>query len=652
MNSLVRDLKTHPLVPGSLLAVLMGDPESRRTNPLDQAALIPFNKTTTLEVVTHFQTLGLIDAGQAERLLAIDGSYVEAIRALLPRLPEIADVTGCSPPALERLARGLLGARLLSEYLEILTPPELSYEKTPTGTVDLLGAILDAFRQIVGGAWSVFFPRQEYTLLADAAAHFWVSALYSGKAADLAADFQAYFRRDFKERFQAWSRATPPARVLHVKDAVTEYLETSREKVNKLHDAVAASVREGLDRSFQEITRIVGVLQLSPLVVMFYEYLVQEVLEGFSSLDGSVSSKESRFNQYLLAQVHHIAADYRPLPVSGTLQVRHEELAEVLRELDELIGIGDVKAKVRELANFAKIQQVRIAQGMRPIPTSYHSVYTGRPGTGKTTVARLMGRIFRSLGVLRKGHVVECDRAGLVAEYVGQTAVKTHAIIDSARDGILFIDEAYSLVKDHEDFGQEAIETLLKRMEDDRDRLIVIVAGYPDQMERFIHSNPGLQSRFHRTLPFPDYTPLELCRIFSLLCRRSGLSLTPLLREKLIHYFRREHDKRESNFGNARLVRNVFEEVINAQATRLASVIELDALALSTLEAADFGGFPDEVITDWRVGGGRYCVRCPRCSTAYAWESEADLRQAECTGCQAVYEAEFGELAGDPPTED
>lgn len=650
MNALVRDLKVHPLVPGSLLAAIMGDPETRKIHPLEYEGLLLFNKQNTLEVVGYFQNLSLIDASRAERVLAVDAAYLTSWRTLSGKLDELTDVTGCSRKPLEKLLRALYSAKLVSEYLEILTSPELSYEKTPEGTVDLLAALFDAFRRIVGGAWSVFFPRTEFSLLADASAHFWVSCLYSGRAEELAASVPGYFRRDQKDRFQALNRAPTASRSLHVKDAVSEYLDSSREKVNKLHDAVTHAVREGLDHSFEEIVRVVAKLELPAILVVHYEFLVQEVLEAFSALDGSVSSRESRFNQYLLAQISHQCRDFRKTSLSNSPVVRPEELSQVLQELDSLIGIADVKARVREVANFAKIQQLRISQGLKPIPTSYHSVYTGNPGTGKTTVARLMGRIFRSLGVLRKGHVVECDRAALVAEYVGQTAPKTNAVIDSARDGILFIDEAYSLIKDHEDFGAEAIETLLKRMEDERDRLIVIVAGYPSEMEGFIHSNPGLHSRFNRFIEFPDYTPIELCRIFALLCRRSGLMLNPALREKLIHHFFEAHRERGANFGNARLVRNLFETVINAQASRLAEADPgtVNAQALMALDAEDLRAISGDFVADFRRRGGAYRVSCPACQTFYSWSPEADLKEALCTACSKSYDAEFAEPV-DPP---
>lgn len=651
MNALVRDFSTHALLPGAVLASIIGDPEARKLHPLEAEGFLLFNKQNTLEIVSYFQNLSVLSTAQAERLLEVDAAYLKSFGALKPKLDEISDVTGCSRKPLEALARALFSAKLMSEYLEILTPAEQSYEKTPAGTVDLLESLFDSFRRIVGGAWSVFFPRTEYSLLADAAAHFWVSCLYNGKPEEMATGFAGYFRRDFKDRFQALNRAAAPTRALHVKDAISEYVDGSREKVNKLHDAVSPSVREGLDHEFQEIARVLAFLELPPIVIDYYESLVHEILEAFTALDGSITSKESRFNQYLFAQIAHQCRDFRPMVTGQAPKVRTEELAEVLKELDALIGMEEVKLKVRELANFAKIQQLRCQQGLKPIPTSYHSVYVGNPGSGKTTVARLMGRIFRSLGVLRKGHVVECDRSGLVAEYVGQTAIKTNAIIDSALDGILFVDEAYSLVKDHEDFGAEAIETLLKRMEDQRDRLIVIVAGYPAEMQRFVHSNPGLHSRFNRFIEFPDYSPLELCRIFGAMCRRSGLQISWELREKLIHYFARAHAERTQTFGNARLVRNLFESIINAQASRLAVLADVDVNALSRIEAADMPQLGAESIQEFRNRGGQYVVACPACKQVYSWQPEAQIREAQCSICQKVYDAEFSilEWPASPP---
>ena len=187
------------------------------------------------------------------------------------------------------------------------------------------------------------------------------------------------------------------------------------------------------------------------------------------------------------------------------------------KTLDSLIGLAGVKDEIGKLQSFIKIQLLRRSQGLKTSPISYHCVFTGNPGTGKTTVARIVAEIYRELGVLKKGQLVETDRSGLVAEYVGQTAVKTNKVIDSALDGVLFIDEAYSLAPSAPaDFGSEAISTLLKRMEDDRDRLVVILAGYGDEMQTFIDSNPGLQSRFNRYIHFDDYSAEELMAIFEL----------------------------------------------------------------------------------------------------------------------------------------
>ncbi len=259
-----------------------------------------------------------------------------------------------------------------------------------------------------------------------------------------------------------------------------------------------------------------------------------------------------------------------------------------LKELDELIGLQEVKSTVSAIAKFVKIQQERKKNGLKPVAISYHCVFTGNPGTGKTTVARILADIYSSLGVLKKGHLVETDRSGLVAEYVGQTAVKTNKVIDSALDGVLFIDEAYSLVQGGgNDFGQEAIATLLKRMEDDRDRLIVILAGYSDEMKRFIDSNPGLQSRFNRYVHFADYTPDELKQIFILNAKKNQYKIDDDALAKLSEIITRAVEHKSKNFGNGRYVRNLFESTIQNQAIRLSSKPSVTIDELATLTAED-----------------------------------------------------------------
>lgn len=258
------------------------------------------------------------------------------------------------------------------------------------------------------------------------------------------------------------------------------------------------------------------------------------------------------------------------------------------KALESLIGLNSVKDEVDKLTNFIKIQQVRANEGLKTSPISYHCVFTGNPGTGKTTVARIIAEIYKDLGILAKGHLVETDRSGLVAEYVGQTAVKTNKIIDSALDGVLFIDEAYSLVSGSgNDFGLEAISTLLKRMEDDRDRLVVILAGYGDEMKSFIDSNPGLQSRFNRYIHFNDYSAEELVDIFKLNVSKHDYTLSNEALEVLKSYIENTVANKDKNFGNARFVRNLFEKTLENQATRLASKGQITKELLQEIKAED-----------------------------------------------------------------
>lgn len=272
---------------------------------------------------------------------------------------------------------------------------------------------------------------------------------------------------------------------------------------------------------------------------------------------------------------------------SGATDVSAEEHHDYLAELHSLVGLNRVKEDVESLRNLIKIQTLRAQQGLPNSQVSYHCVFTGNPGTGKTTVARIIAGIYKELGILKKGHLVETDRSGLVGEYVGQTAPKTNAKVDEALDGVLFIDEAYSLVAGGNDYGAEAIATLLKRMEDNRDRLVVILAGYTDEIREFIESNPGLQSRFNRYIHFNDYSTEELMGVFKYNLKRSRYKIKRDAYELLYEKVSYAVSTKDKNFGNARYVRNLFEKVIQQQANRLAKQISIVSEDLSLITKED-----------------------------------------------------------------
>lgn len=259
-----------------------------------------------------------------------------------------------------------------------------------------------------------------------------------------------------------------------------------------------------------------------------------------------------------------------------------------LTKLHGLIGLADVKVEVETLGNLARVFSLRKERGL-PVPDmSFHLVFTGNPGTGKTTVARIIADIFGRLGLLSKGHLVEVDRSGLVANYVGQTATKTKDALDRAGGGVLFIDEAYSLSSGgDQDFGREAIETILKAMEDNRDDLVVIVAGYTKEMEDFLKSNPGLLSRFSKTICFPDYSPEEMVEIFRKFSDEAAYKLSDEASNCLLPVMEKRWEGRDSRFANARDVRKMFEHSISDHARRISALSDITEIDLTTFSATD-----------------------------------------------------------------
>ena len=266
-----------------------------------------------------------------------------------------------------------------------------------------------------------------------------------------------------------------------------------------------------------------------------------------------------------------------------------ESLEVLLQQLDNLTGLEEVKANVVSQVNLLRIRKVRSERGMKLAPNSMHMVFTGNPGTGKTTVARLIAKLYYRIGVTKKPTLVEVDRSGLVSGYVGQTALKVQEVVEKALGGVLFIDEAYALAasESSNDFGHEAIDTLLKAMEDHREDLVVIVAGYPDLMEMFLDSNPGLRSRFNKVIEFRDYTPEELFSIFEGMCKSSGYRLEQLAAEWANEFFRKSYEVRGKNFANGREVRNYFEMAVVNQANRLVSEGTLTESSLELLTIED-----------------------------------------------------------------
>ena len=316
---------------------------------------------------------------------------------------------------------------------------------------------------------------------------------------------------------------------------------------------------------------------------------------GFSPLDPLPVSPQPEETDPVEEKPAEEAAGSGDAGATETPQPPKPTLEEAMAELDSLIGLDVVKKDVDSLVNLVKVRTLRKERGLKCPELSLHLVFSGNPGTGKTTVARIVGKIFSALGLLSKGHLIEVDRSGLVAGYVGQTAIKTQEVIQKALGGVLFIDEAYTLAPENadKDFGQEAIDTILKAMEDHRDDFVVIVAGYASLMPRFIDSNPGLKSRFNKYLFFEDYNGEQLYEIFLRRVKSNDYRLDEKADQSIREHLEELYEDRDENFGNARDVRNLFERIVANQANRVAALAAPTDEDILTITTADLEGLVD-----------------------------------------------------------
>jgi hypothetical protein len=586
-TNLPRAIQVRPVVPvhesilpGSILTTFFRNPKTGRTTSFKVGELEQLDGMTIDYLLNYYQSQQLFTADDAARLRSCIDTHTRRFYQLMRNSDWRTEVFNYEIDKEKAILRSLLQLRLVIECAQILTPPMMTIKRIGDEEFDLIDDLHGLVRLLVLGLW-----QRLATDGSDLQAYGALSLCIAGLAAkpdDALALLESGYAAagGDQEGFKKW------------------FDKGGRRAMDRVETMLQPVGKHGLDEIFSLLTRHALDLGLQPVTVEFVRQNLQTLVMTLSNMDHEMTDACRRRSAVISAQFTEVSRKYA---VDFTARaadpgVNEEDISAIFKELDALVGLEPVKNEVHRSTNFARMQVMRRQQGLPVVQASLHSVFFGNPGTGKTTVARLMGRIYKSLGLLRRGHVVECDRGRLVAEYVGQTAVRTHAMIDSALDGILFIDEAYALAgRGAEDFGSEAIETLLKRMEDDRDRLIVVVAGYTGPMEQFIASNPGLESRFTNYLKFPDYSAAELAEIFHRMAAQSGLVCAPETATATLAICEKLYALRNEQFGNAREMRNLFESAVRNQSTRLVNGEQCDRDALTTL-------LPEDLPTDFGVG--------------------------------------------------
>jgi stage V sporulation protein K len=586
-SNLPRRLEVRPVVPvretflpGSILTTLFRNPKTGRTTSFKSEELAQLDGMTTDYLLNYYLSQSLFTGDDMARLRNSIESHTQRLYQLLRNSDWRAQVFRYDVAKEKAILRSLLQLRLLIECVQILTPPLMTVKRIGDGEFDLIDDLHSLVRLLALTLWQRL-ATDGTELQAYGALSICIAGLAAKSDDALALIESGYAAANGDEAaFKKW------------------FDKGGRKAMERVETMLQPVEKRGLDEIFSVFTRHSLDLGLQPVTIEFVRQTLQTLVMTLANIDHEMSDACRRRSAIISAQFTEVSRQYAVdfNARAADPGVSEEDLNAIFKELDALVGLYPVKNEVHRATNFARMQVMRRQQGLPVVKANLHSVFFGNPGTGKTTVARLMGRIYKSLGLLRRGHVVECDRGRLVAEYVGQTAVRTNAVIDSALDGILFIDEAYALAgRGAEDFGVEAIETLLKRMEDERDRLVVIVAGYNEPMKQFITSNPGLESRFTNYLNFPDYSPDELAEIFHRMAAASGLVCAPDTEKKVLAVCNSLHAARSEQFGNAREMRNLFESAVRNQSTRLVGSGQCDRDALTTL-------LPEDLPADFETG--------------------------------------------------